>query len=113
MRAAGALSPAIARRCFSLSAFTMFPLDEAVNSNPSRRSGNPYPFLNGGVGYERRHEGWTDQIALVAVRAKELAVPRQEVDGPNVYLRYRAERSLEVVLQAIGSDQTVRRTLQH
>ncbi|MBB3938146.1 hypothetical protein SAMN05216566_13026 [Aureimonas phyllosphaerae] len=57
--------------------------------------------------------GWTDQIALVAAKAGKLAVPRQEADGPNVYLRYRAERSLEAVLQAIGSDQSVRRTLQH
>lgn len=56
---------------------------------------------------------WTDKIASAAALAGRLAVPRQDADGPNVYLRYRAERSLEAVLQAIGSDPLIQRALQH
>ncbi len=56
---------------------------------------------------------WADEIASAVRRAKRLAVPKQDSDGPNVYLRYRAERSLEAVLRAIGSDPSIQRTLQN
>ncbi len=52
-----------------------------------------------------------DEFVAAARRTKRVAVPRQEADSPSPYLRYRAERSLEAVLNAIGSDPLIRQTL--
>ncbi len=55
---------------------------------------------------------WIDEIASAIRDAVRPPVPRQGAGSPNVFLRYRTERSLDAVLRAIGADPGIRRTLQ-